>query len=105
MSMELVQLDFTDTFPQRRWGPANRPVHRGVERDPPSLDVHLWVNVAVDMRLVGAKTGQCDSHRMAGGEKHRTEQDRHVVAIPGTQFEHPPGGVQQLDPENVARIT
>lgn len=60
--------------------------------------------MAVYVRLVGPEPDQRQPHRMPCGHQHGAEQNRHIVAIARLQFEHPPGRVQQLDLENVARV-
>jgi hypothetical protein len=41
---------------------------------------------------------------MACCSQHRTQEDRHIVAVAGPQFQHAPGGMEQLGAQNVACI-
>src|SRR5262245_29058298 len=56
------------------------------------------------MRVVAPEARERQPHRMARGDEHRAEQNRHVVAVAGTQLQHSTRGVQRLDLEDVACV-
>src|SRR6185369_15657729 len=59
----------------------------------------------VEVRPVALEAGEHQTHWMSGRKQHRTEQNRHVVAVARFQLEHPPRRVQQLHAKNVACVT
>src|SRR5687768_7056950 len=56
------------------------------------------------MWSVFPKTCQYQSHGMSCGQQHRPQQNCHVIAIAGTQFQHSSRRVQELHSEDVSRI-
>lgn len=59
----------------------------------------------VSVRLARLKPDQRQPDRMTCGFEHGTKQYGHVIAIARFQFDHPPGGMQQLNLKNVSRVT
>jgi hypothetical protein len=41
---------------------------------------------------------------MPGRHQHRAQKNRHVVAVAGSQFQHPPRGMQQFGMKNVSGV-
>ena len=63
------------------------------------------IDVREKIRPVRIGSSQDDSNRMADRLDQRAEHDRHVIAIAGLQLQHPPGRMEDLDPEGIFRIT
>ena len=90
-------------------GSARRPAHavrhRGIQRNPLVVVPGLEIDVREEIRPERIGSGQHNTNRVADGLDERAEHDRHVVAVAGLQFQHPPSGMKDLDPERVFRIT
>ena len=90
-------------------GSARRPAHavghRGIQRNPLVVVPGLEIDVREKIGPERIGSGQDNTNRVADGLDERAKHDRHVVAVAGLQFQHPPGGVEDLDPEGVFRIT
>ena len=91
-----------------RTGVARRPAHavrhRGVQRNPLVVVPGLEIDVREEIRPERIGSGQNDTNRVADGLDERAEHDRHVVAVAGLQLQHPPGGMEDLDPEGIFRV-
>ena len=85
--------------------PAHAVRHRGVQRNPLVVVPGLEIDVREEIGSDRIGSGQNDTNRVADGLDERAEQDGHVVAVAGLQLQHPPGGMEHLDPEGVFRIT
>ena len=89
-------------------GSARRPAHavrhRGIQRNPLVVVPGLEIDVREKIRPERIGSGQNNTNRVANGLDERAEHDRHVVAVAGLQFQHPPGGMEDLDPEGIFRI-
>ena len=64
----------------------------------------LEIDVREEVGPARIGSGEDDTHRMTDGLDERAEHDRHVVAVAGPQFQHPPRGVEDLDPKRVFRV-
>src|SRR5215472_4315232 len=102
---DILPVDLTNAFPNRRWRPADGSWHRGIDGHPAPFDIYFGINVAVSVRLVGPESCQDQPDRVSGGNQHRPQQNRQVVAVAGPQLEHSPRRMQQFGPENVAGVT
>ena len=90
-------------------GSARRPAHavrhRGIQRNPLVVVPGLEIDVREKIWPERIGSGQDNTNRVADGLDERAEHDRHVVAVAGLQFQHPPGGMEDLDPEGIFRVT
>ncbi len=60
--------------------------------------------MAVRVRFVRLESYQRQPNRMPGRQQHGSQQNRHVVAVAGLEFQHSSGRVQQFHSKNVARV-
>ena len=104
-SIGMFLLDGQDLSDRSARRPAHAVRHRGVQRNPLVVVPGLEIDVREEIGPERIGSGQDNTHRVADGLDERTEHDRHVVAVAGLQFQHPPGGMEYLDPERVFRIT
>ena len=98
-------LDGQDLADRSARRPAHAVRHRGVQRDPLVVVPGLEIDVREEIGPERIGPGQDNADLMADGLDERAEHDRHVVAVAGLQFQHPPGGMEDLDPEGVFRVT
>ena len=98
-------LDGQDLSDRSARRPAHAVRHRGVQRNPLVAVPGLEIDVREQIGPQRIGSGQHNANRVADGLDERAEHDRHVVAVAGLQFQHPPGGMQHLDPEGIFRIT
>ena len=98
-------LDGQDLSDRSARRPAHAVRHRGVQRNPLVVVPGLEIDVREEIRPERIGSGQNNTDRVADGFDERAEHDRHVVAVAGLQFQHPPSGMEDLDPEGVFRIT
>ena len=64
----------------------------------------LEIDVREEIRPERIGSGQNNANRVADRLDERAEHNRHVVAVAGLEFQHPPGGMEHLDSEGVFRI-
>ncbi len=100
----LFLLDGQDLSDRSARRPAHAVRHRGVQRNPLVVVPGLEIDVREEIGPEPIGSGQHDTNRVADGLDERAEHDRHVVAVAGLEVEHPPGRMEDLDPEGVFRI-
>ena len=98
-------LDGQDLSDRSARRPAHAVRHRGVQRNPLIVVAGLEIDVREEIRPEPIGSGQDNTHRVADGLDECAQDDRHVVAVAGLQFQHAPRGMEDFDPEGILRIT
>lgn len=98
-------LDGQDLSDRSARRPAHAVGHSGVQRNPLVVVPGLEIDVREEIRPQRIGSSQNDTDGVTDGLDERAEHDRHVIAVAGLQLQHPPRGMEDLDPEGVFRIT
>src|SRR5918999_3038014 len=87
-------IDQKDLLVISRWRPPHRSVNRRIQRYPSTFVKHFEIDMGEQFLPLPIEADERKTHWMTYGFKHRSEQDRQVIAIARPQLKHPPRGVK-----------